>query len=95
VLHYLLKGKQPVIIVLSRGLKQMLEAELQKHFEEGRLLIITPFSQEIKRVTEETAMVRNKMMINLADEIVIGFANEGGSLSKLFCTSLGKRIIPL
>ena len=94
VLHYLLKGKQPIIIALARGLKQKIEPALQKHFEEGRLLIVTPFGKEVKRVTEETAAVRNKMMIDMADEIVIGFAGEGGGVSKLLQASSGsKRII--
>ena len=30
VLHYLLKGKQPIIITLARGLKVNLEPELEK-----------------------------------------------------------------
>ena len=60
VLHYLLKGKQQIIIALARGLKQKLEPELQKPLNEGRLLIVTPFSKEVKRVIEETAMAEIK-----------------------------------
>ncbi len=93
VLHYLLKGKQPVIIALARGLKQKLEPAFQKPFDEGRLLIVTPFGKEVKRVTEETAAVRNKMMIDMADEIVAGFASEGGAISKILqARSVNKRI---
>jgi predicted Rossmann fold nucleotide-binding protein DprA/Smf involved in DNA uptake len=80
VLHYLLKGKQPIIVVLARCLKSNLEKEFIKPIEDGRLLIITPFEEKIKRVSEKTAKVRNEMMINLADEIVVGFASEGGAL---------------
>jgi len=83
VLHYLLKGKQPIIIALARGLKEKLEAELQKPFDEGRLLIITPFEKTVKRVTEQTAARRNKMMIVLADNITIGFASAGGQLEEV------------
>jgi len=68
ILHYLLKGKQPIIIALARGLKKKLEPELQKSFDNNHLLIITPFEKHIKRVTEQTATVRNKMMIEIADE---------------------------
>lgn len=80
VLHYLLKGKQPIIIALARGLKEKLEPELQKPMEEGRLLIITPFEEKIKRVSEKTAATRNKMMIELADKITVGYASETGNL---------------
>ena len=82
VLHYLLKGKQPIIIALARGLKEKLEPELQKPMEEGRLLIISPFDKKVKRVTEQTAATRNKMMIELADNITIGYASTGGQLEQ-------------
>lgn len=83
VLHYLLKGTQPIIIALARGLKEKLEPELQQPFEQGRLLIITPYEAATKRVTEQTAATRNQMMIELAESITVGFASEGGLLSQL------------
>ncbi len=83
VLHYLLKGKQPIIVALARGLKIKIEPEFEKPLDEGRLLIITPFEKEVKRVTEQTATIRNKMMLELVDEVVVGFASEGGHLKKL------------
>jgi predicted GIY-YIG superfamily endonuclease len=83
VLHYLLKGKQPIILALARGLKEKLEPEFEKPLEQGRLLIITPFDKSIKRVTEQTAATRNKLMIDLADQITIGYASPGGQLEEL------------
>lgn len=83
VLHYLLKGTQPIIIALARGLKEKLEPELQQPLEQGRILIITPFEAAIKRVTVQTAATRNQMMIELAESITVGFASEGGLLSQL------------
>ena len=83
VLHYLLKGKQPIIIALARGLKNSLEPELQKPMEQGRLLIITPFEKKVKRITEKTAIIRNKMMIEIADTITIGYKSTSGKVEKL------------
>ncbi|MBN1950927.1 MAG: hypothetical protein JW801_06965 [Bacteroidales bacterium] len=83
VLHYLLKGKQPIILALARGLKVKIEPEFEKPINEERLLIITPFDEKVKRVTEETAQKRNELMISLADQITIGFASEGGKLDEL------------
>lgn len=83
VLHYLLKGKQPIIVAMARGLKQKLEPELQQAMDEGRLLIISSFDETVKRVTEKTAAIRNQMMVELADEVVVGFASEGGNLKKM------------
>jgi hypothetical protein len=93
VLHYLLKGKQPIIVALARGLKQKIESELGKPLKEGRLLIISPFEEKVKRVTEQTAAIRNKMMVELADEIVVGFASVGGGVHKLLSNYPGKKKI--
>jgi hypothetical protein len=60
VFHYLLKENQPIIIALARGLKEKIEPELLKLLEEGRILIISPFNKTVKRVTEQTAEIRNK-----------------------------------
>lgn len=87
VLHYLLKGKQPIILVLARGLKEKTKPEFEKPIEQGRLLIITPFEKKVKRVTEQTAETRNQLMTDLADSITVGYASEGGKLEKLVQTS--------
>ncbi len=91
VLHYLLKGNQPIIVVLARGLKQKIEPEFLEPIAKGRLLIITPFEQKVKRVTVETAKVRNQMMIELANNIVVGFANINGQLYKFLTTTKSKK----
>ncbi len=83
VLHFLLKGKQPIIIALARGLKQKPESAFQHAIDKGRLLIITPFDKEIKRVTVKTAQVRNQLMIDLAENITVGFISEGGLVEDL------------
>ena len=82
VLHYLLKGKQPIIVALARGLKVRTEEVFRQPLTEGRLLIISPFDSIIKRVTEQTAMTRNKMMLEIADSITVGYVSQGGQLEK-------------
>jgi predicted Rossmann fold nucleotide-binding protein DprA/Smf involved in DNA uptake len=83
VLHYLLKGVQPIIVVLARGLKTKLEPEFEKPLAENRLLIISPFDKNVKRVSSRTAEIRNKLMLNLADQITVGYASAGGHLESL------------
>jgi hypothetical protein len=94
VLHYLLKGKQPIIVALARGLKEKLEPEFEKPIEQGRLLIITPFDKTIKRVTEQTAELRNSLMIELADQVVIGYTRPGGQL-EFIIKAVNKQIIKI
>ena len=83
VLHYLLKGKQPIILALARGLKEKLEPEFSTPLEQGRLLIITPFYKSVKRVSSQNAQTRNQLMTTLADQITIGYASPGGQLEEL------------
>ncbi len=83
VLHYLLKGDQPIILAMARGLKQRMEPELNHEIAKGRLLVLTPFGPDIKRITERTAMIRNQFMIDLSDKLAIGFSSKGGNLEKL------------
>ena len=83
VLHYLLKGDQPIIVALARGLKKRLEPELSDAMDTNRLLIVTPFDEKIKRVTSETANQRNRFMAELADEIFVAYAKNGGNIEKL------------
>lgn len=83
VLHYLLKGKQPIIVALAIGLKENLEPELQMAFDDGRLLIVSPFATDVKRISQYTANIRNRFMMDLADEIVLGHINPEGELHKL------------
>ena len=92
VFHYLLAGTQPVVMALSRGMKDKIEPEFKTAVEAGRLLIVTPFEDSVKRVTAETAEKRNLFMIGLADEIVIGYASKSGMLERLVAEVKGKKV---
>lgn len=83
VLHYLLKGTQPVVVVLARGMKKKLEPELEAEVSKGRMLVVAPFSEKVTRVTADTALVRNRFMVEHATEVVVGHASDGGGLSRL------------
>ena len=83
VLHYLLKGAQPIIVVLARGMKRSIEPEFRTEIRKDRLLIISPFDESVKRASVETALIRNRLMMDLADEIVIAYAAPQGNLNRL------------
>jgi len=80
VFHYLNKGTQPIIVAMARGIPERLPLNLRKPVEEGRILIISPFEKNVTNVTNETAVIRNKMMIEIAGIITIGYANPEGRL---------------
>jgi len=56
--------------------------------------IISPFDTTIKRVTEQTAEIRNKMMIEPAEKITVGHVSVRGKLETLLKTT-EKEIIRL
>ncbi len=83
VFHFLMKGSQPIIIALARGMKKKPDPEWIEPLENGRLLIVTPFDIANTRVSSATASRRNQFMIEMADEMVVGFVGAGGNLEKL------------
>ena len=93
VFHYLLAGTQPVIMVLARGMKEKIKPELKAAIDAGKLLLITPFENSVKRVTAETAEQRNRFMIEISDDIVIGYASKGGMLDSMVADIKDKKIV--
>jgi predicted Rossmann fold nucleotide-binding protein DprA/Smf involved in DNA uptake len=91
VLHYLLKGSQPIMVALARGLKKRLEPELSQALAKNRLLLITPFDSSVTRVTQETANRRNDFMAELADEIFVAYAQPNGNVYQLIMKWLKRR----
>ena len=83
VFHYLSKGKQPIIIVLARSLYKNIPVAFKPLLEEERLLIISPFENNVKRVTRQTAYERNKFIIEISDELFIPYVYPNGQLDKL------------
>ena len=85
----------PALIMLARGMKEKIEPELKTAIDAGRLLMVTPFKDNVKRVLAETAEKRNRFMIELADEVVIGFASKGGMLESMIADVKDKIIVRL
>lgn len=83
VFNILIEGNQPIIIVLARGMIKRLEPKIKCAIDNGRLLIITPFESSVTYITKETSMLRNELIIELADELIIAHMSKGGKLEKL------------
>lgn len=83
VFHFLAKGSQPIILIISRGMKTRWPEDLKKMIQENRLLIISPFEKSVTRMTQETAAIRNHTMCELADSIVAGYVNPNGKIAGL------------
>lgn len=92
VLHFLLKGEQPVIIVLARQLYKKIPVELKKALEQNRLLIIS--TSNSTRQSRATAMARNKYICEMADEVALMSVKKGSTLSVFFEQFKNKLILP-
>ena len=81
VLHFLIKGTCPIIIVLARQMYKRVPDELQPLLDNGRLLIIstTPASRQ----SRTTAYARNHYICELVDKINMVGVNESSSLAPL------------
>jgi predicted Rossmann fold nucleotide-binding protein DprA/Smf involved in DNA uptake len=83
VFEILLKGEQPLVLVLPRGLKKRWDSKWLENVEKGRLLIVSPFTKEETRITRETAIKKNETIISLSNQITIGYKSPNGQLDKL------------
>ena len=94
-LGVLLRGRQPVVWVPARSIAGMrLKPGLQPAFEEGRLLILSPFTPAQNRITKALAQQRNRFVGTLADRIFVPHAAPG-SRTLAHCSELsamGKKI---
>ena len=81
VWNFLVKGKQPIILVLARSLYLRVPPELQSLLDAGRLLIISTSASD--RQSKATAQARNRYICELADQIVFVGATESSSLYPL------------
>jgi predicted Rossmann fold nucleotide-binding protein DprA/Smf involved in DNA uptake len=83
VFQFLLRGTSPIIMVLARSLWKTVPKEYREPIASGRLLVVSPVSQSVRRVSEETAMQRNGWILDHCDEAVFAALDPNGSLSRL------------
>lgn len=81
VLHFLIKRKGPIILVLARQMFKRIPDELQALLDENRLLIIS--TTNAVRQSKVTAYARNKYICEIANDIIFVGINEESSLCPL------------
>ena len=81
VLHFLLKGSQPIILVLARRMYRDIPDELKEPLAQNRLLIISV--SNAVRQSKITAMARNRYVCEMADKIFFVGVTEQSSLYTL------------
>lgn len=89
MLTVLLRGTSPVVICPARGLDGMrIPVEWKKALDSKQLLLLSPFPSTLRRATAELAEGRNRMVIDLAQRVLIIHAMPGGKLEALCQSAL-------
>jgi len=81
VLDFLLNGKCGIICVLARSLYKNIPREYMEAYNQGRVLFLSEEKQP--RPTKESAFRRNRLVVTLADELVIPIIPPESSLYNL------------
>lgn len=90
-----LRRHLPVIICVGRSFSRMRPAvEWRQAVDDGRMLILSTFSANARRLTEERSVERNHFAAALADEIFFVHAEPGGHAETLraLAVSWGKAL---
>ena len=81
VLHFLLKSKCPIILVLARRMYRDIPEELKDLLEQGKLLIIS-ISKAVRQ-SKATALSRNRYICELSDRLLFVGVTSQSSLYPL------------
>ena len=76
-------GGPPIVMVLARGMWRSVPTEYREAINAGRMLVVSPFSQGVVRVSKETAEKRNGWILDNCDEAVFASLDPNGSLARL------------
>ena len=80
------EGGPPIVMVLARGMWRSVPVEYRAAINAGRMLVVSPFSQGVIRVSKETAEKRNGWILDHCDEAVFASLDPNGSLTRLVAT---------
>jgi predicted Rossmann fold nucleotide-binding protein DprA/Smf involved in DNA uptake len=87
-LEVLLRGQQPVVICPARSIERLrLPMSWRKPYDQGRLLVLSPFVARQRRPTTELAEYRNRFVATLATNIFVAYAGPGSKTAQ-FCGEL-------
>jgi predicted Rossmann fold nucleotide-binding protein DprA/Smf involved in DNA uptake len=82
VLRSVLRRHGRVVKVLARGMAQYHPPELELGpLEQGRMLVLSAFPEQIQRTTRETSLARNRLVLALATDLIIPHLSPNGGLA--------------
>lgn len=97
-LEFLLRGEQPIVICPARRITpNRLPSEWKKAIASERLLLLSTFGEDVKRVTKVTAQIRNEFVASLSAALLVPHASTNGKVEStaLGSVKLGKKVFTL
>jgi predicted Rossmann fold nucleotide-binding protein DprA/Smf involved in DNA uptake len=82
VLHFLLKKRIPIVVVLARAMYKHIPDNLKEAFDDERVLFVSISNNP--RVNKATAMTRNKYVVDMSENILFGMFTESSSLYEVY-----------
>lgn len=83
VFDILIKGEQPIIVVLARSMYKRFNQTFLKLIAQDRLLIVSPFNKNIPRSTIASASRRNEYITEISDKLFIPYSTPGGLVDNI------------
>ncbi len=85
-LRILLRSPQPAVWCLARGLFKRIPStpvDCRSAVANGRLVIVTPFADNVRHITAKTATARNRLVVEMAGAVVVAHAAPGSKMAAL------------
>ncbi|GAA4011187.1 hypothetical protein GCM10022631_24540 [Deinococcus rubellus] len=83
MLRVLLRGRGPLVVVLALGLGGRVPRQWQAAQAAGRLQLVSPFADTVKRASRGQAEKRNRMVADLATRVLVLYAAPESSTERL------------
>ena len=84
VMDFLLQKKQPFIFVLTARMYKRVPARLQEALNEGRLLLISLQSDNVRMYSQDNANRANRYILSLTHDVVFGSIEQGSNTEQLY-----------
>ncbi len=94
-LTVLLRGPGRLVWVPARAAPARLPPEIRAALQAGRLTIESPFADNVRRATRETAARRNRYVCDRAAAVLIAYARPGGDTDALARELIAETAVPL
>ena len=84
VMDFLLQKKQPFIFVLTARMYKRIPARLQEALDDGRLLLISLQSENVRMYSQDNANRANRYILSLTHDVVFGSIEQGSNTEQLY-----------